>query len=172
MKHALVENEVLETLEELFTEEALTASKVASAMDYLKESYKKMGVYEIPNYACEINRHFGYPLLNGPFGTMHYGGEKTVYIFSFILDVDSLLLLNQRGQPSMLDRILRKVSPKREERVNNKITRFCKGFYADMKDFDWESRNMKYPSSGLYNSGLEVKVKETTTLTQATTKEF
>ncbi len=72
MKHALVENEVLGKLEELFTEEALTASKVASAMDYLKENYKKVGTDKVPSYACEINRHFGYPLLNGPFGSLHY----------------------------------------------------------------------------------------------------
>lgn len=167
MKHAPVKKEILGELEKLFTEEALTASKVASAMDYLKESCNKLGRDEVPSYACKINRHFGYPLINGPFGTLHYDGEKTVDSLSFILDVDSLLLLNQRGQPSMLDRILRQVSPEREETINNKITRFCKGFYTDMKDFNWESRNMKYT-----HNGLEVKVRETTVIKQVTTIEF
>lgn len=167
MKHSPVEKEVLGELEKLFTEEALTADKVASAMDYLKENYKKVGIYDVLRYAYVINRHFGYLLITGPFGTTSRSGNECVDSLSFILDVDNLLILNQRGQPSLLDKILKQVIPEREEKINNNITRFCKGFYTDMKGFDWESRNMKYA-----HNGLEVKVKETTTITQVTTKEF
>ncbi len=67
----------------------------------------------------------------------------------------------------MLDRILRKISPEREEKIKKKLICFCREFYTDMIDFNWESINMDYTLRG-----LEVKVKETTVTKQVTTKEF
>jgi|SRR3989339_371515 len=116
-------------------------------------------------YSEKVNQYFGCRLLKGPWGTLHYRGKTTIDTLSLVLNVDNLMLLNKKGQPNFLERILRKIDTDREEKIKEEIKNASADFYKDMETFDWKSKNIRYPSYG-----LEVYLQETTTITQVTTK--